>query len=80
MKFRTSILFWIILIAIASSHSAAQVSDMDADNKFYKLTRSAPQKYIDGDKAKAAAEANELLAMAPSHRRRSWNYENAVQR
>ena len=77
MKFKISTLFLIMLFVIASTQLLAQTSDLDADNKFYKLTRSAPQKYIDGDKAGAAAEANEILATAPSFRR-SWNYGNAV--
>lgn len=77
MKFKLSVYVWIVLAALASTQLAAQAADVNAEDKFYRLTRSAPQKYMDGDKVAATEQANELLAMAPSFRQ-SWNFGNAV--
>jgi len=71
------ILTLLVLVAGCVAGVSGQANEDKSYKRFLKLTDLASQSYKNGDPAGAAAQANELLAMA-SDFRADWNYGNAV--
>ena len=71
------ILTLLVLVAGCVAGVSGQANEDNSYKRFLKLTDLASQSYKNGDPAGAAAQANELLAMA-SDFRADWNYGNAV--
>jgi len=71
------ILTLLVLVAGCVAGVSGQANEDESHKRFLKLTDLASQSYKNGDPVGAAAQANELLAMA-SDFRADWNYGNAV--
>ncbi len=72
-----SMLFCAFVFVIGALGIYAQTGDDPAYARYLKLTKSAPEAYVAGNRSEAAEQAKSLLAMVHIYRR-DWNYGNAV--